>query len=206
MLKLPAKFCIIFIEFTSDLKYLSSMETETLNAWKGLQSQLNAYVNKKVKDKALAADLMQDVFLKVQANISQLKDTEKLPSWIFRITQHVVMDHFRKSTPDIAAEDLDWGSSQHEFNECVAQCLSLLMEKLPEKYRVALQLTDVDNLSQYALAERLNISYSGARSRVQRARKLLKEMIEALYLIKTDSYGNILVCENRFPCCCKREC
>lgn len=182
------------------------METDALITWNNLQHELRNVVYRKVKDKALADDIVQDVFIKVQANLSQLKDRSKFSAWIHRIAQHMVMDYFRKSGTVINPAELDWESSQHEFNECVAYCLNVLLEELPDKYRHALKLTELENLSQYELAERLNISYSGARSRVQRARKLLREKIEALYLIKTDSYGNIVVCENRTSCCCKREC
>lgn len=182
------------------------METEVLATWNNLQHELRSLVYRKVRDRALADDIVQDVFIKVQANLSQLKDRTKFSAWIYRIAQHVVTDHFRKSSPFVKQVDVDWESSQHEFNECVAHCLNVLLDKLPEKYQEALKLTELENLSQFELAERLNISYSGARSRVQRARRLLKAKIEELYLIKTDSYGNIIVCENRSPCCCKKEC
>jgi RNA polymerase sigma-70 factor, ECF subfamily len=182
------------------------METDTLLTWNHIQNELKDFIYRKVKDKALAADLVQDVFIKVQTNLPQLKDKSKLSAWIYRITQHVVMDHFRRGAALIQPVNIDWESSQHEFNDCVAHCLNVLLETLPKKYGDALKLTELENLSQYEVAERLNISYSGARSRVQRARKLLKEKVEALYIIKVDAYGNIIMCENRIPCCCKKEC
>ena len=80
------------------------------------------------------------------------------------------------------------------------------MATLPDKYRVPLELTEIENVSQYEVAERLGITYSGARSRVQRARKLLKEKMDELYVIETDAYGNILTCVDRVPCCCKSDC
>ena len=182
------------------------MKADALITWNNLQDDLRTLVFRKVKNKAIADDIIQDVFIKVQTNLPKLKDTNKLPAWIYRITQHVVMDHFRKKGTTITPLDIDWESSQQEFNGCVAHCLNVLLEELPEKYREALKLTELENLSQYDLAARLNISHSGARSRVQRARKMLKEKIEVLYLIKTDPYGNIIACENRSPCCCKMEC
>lgn len=174
--------------------------------WDKLQPDLKRFVYRKVKDKALCDDIVQDVFLKVQANLSQLKDRKKLSAWIYQITRNVVVDHFRKNNNEVKPIDVDWENSQHELNDCVAYCLNILLEKLPEKYSIALKLTERENLSQAQLAERLNISYSGARSRVQRARKMLKEKIDELYLIKTDAYGNVIVCENRVACCCKKEC
>ena len=182
------------------------MESEVLATWNNLQADLRDFVYRKVKDKGLAADIVQDVFLKVHANLPQLKDKKKFASWIYRITQNLVMDHFRKHKSAIDPADVDWESSYHKFNECVAYCLNVLLDGLPAKYRDALRLTELENLTQYELAQRLNISHSGARSRVQRARKLLKERIEALYVIKTDFYGNITTCENRVSCCCKKEC
>lgn len=182
------------------------MEADNLLTWNILHQKLKTFVYRRVKDKSLADDLVQEVYLKVHSNFLQLKDKKKFSAWIFRITRHVVMDHFRKIATTVKPIDIDWENVEHEFNECVAHCLHVLLENLPEKYRIALKLTELENLSQYELAERLNISYSGARSRVQRARKLLKERINDLYVIKTDSYGNITFCENRIPCCCKREC
>jgi RNA polymerase sigma-70 factor (ECF subfamily) len=125
-----------------------------------------------------------------------------MPAWIYRITRNAVMDYFRKNSKTIQPADLNWESDHHEFNACVAQTLSAMLCTLPEKYRVALELTDIENLSQLELAKRLNLSYAGARARVQRARKMLKAKMDECYIIKTDHYGNITVCENRLPCCC----
>lgn len=181
------------------------METAAIATWNKLQHDLKSFVYRKIRDKETCQDIIQDVFIKVQANLGTLKESEKITAWIFQITRNAVTDHFRKSAKVINPVDVDWGSSANELNDCVAYCLKVLMEKLPEKYRVPLHLTEVENLSQSEVAKRLNISHSGARSRVQRARKMLKERIDELYLIKTDPYGNILVCENRTPCC-SRAC
>jgi RNA polymerase sigma-70 factor (ECF subfamily) len=80
-----------------------------------------------------------------------------------------------------------------------------MLVTLPEKYREALELTELKNMSQLQLAEALHISYSGAKSRVQRARQLLKEKMDKLYVIKMDAYGNVVVCENKVPCKCSEN-
>lgn len=176
------------------------MDSAIMTAWGKLHDDLKNFVYKKVKDKATSEDIVQDVFLKVQANSGQLKDSEKIASWIYTIARNTVMDYYRKNARVVKPVDVDWENNKQEFNECVANCLSIFLNSLPEKYRVALQLTDIENLSQLELAERFNISHSSARSRVQRARKMLHDKLNEVYLIKTDSYGNIIVCEDRFPC------
>lgn len=174
--------------------------------WNTLSKELVAFVNTKVKDQALAEDIVQDVFIKVYTRAHQIKEAEKITAWIYQITRHAVADYFRKHVRNVEAPVLSSENDYSEFNDCVAHCLNVLMATLPDKYRVPLQLAELEGLSQYEIAERLAISYSGARTRVQRARKLLKEKMDALYHIQTDCYGNILVCEDRVPCCCRREC
>jgi RNA polymerase sigma-70 factor, ECF subfamily len=174
--------------------------------WDSMYRDLLTFVLGKVKDRPTAEDIIQDVFIKVYAKSSQLKEADKIIGWIYQITRNAVADYFRKNSKHIEPINIDWESSYHEFNECVAHCLKELMYKLPDEYRVPLELTEIEGLSQYAVAERLNISYSGARSRVQRARKMLKQKMDEWYLIKTDCYGNVIACEDRIPCCCTKKC
>ncbi|RDZ06409.1 hypothetical protein C3744_28710 [Priestia megaterium] len=60
------------------------------------------------------------------------------------------------------------------------------------KYLEALELYEFQRLSQKELSEKLGISYSGAKSRVQRGRKKLKHLLEGCCHIESDRYGNIV--------------
>jgi RNA polymerase sigma-70 factor (ECF subfamily) len=167
------------------------------------QNELLGYVTKRVKDRSLAEDIVHDVFLKVQAKASQVKDNDKIVGWIYRITKNTIIDHFRFQSRIVKSEDLDWEDDKTYLNQCVERCLAEKLATLPGKYREALELSEVEGLSQLDLAKRLNISYSGAKSRVQRARQMLKEMMEREYHVKLDNYGNVIRCENRVPCGCQ---
>jgi RNA polymerase sigma-70 factor, ECF subfamily len=166
------------------------------------QNELKSFVLKRVKDRALAEDIVHDVFLKVHSKIGQLKDSEKMVSWIYQITRNTIHDHFRRDQklatvmPEIEVEN-----DTNSLNECVAQCLKEMVTTLPDKYREAFELAELKNVSQTELAQQLKISYSGAKSRVQRARQMLRQKLEDLLVIETDSYGNVIVCEDRNPCC-----
>jgi RNA polymerase sigma-70 factor, ECF subfamily len=181
------------------------MQASTI-IWDDLYYELLSFISLKVKDRLAAEDIIQDVFIKVHTKAHQVKETDKITNWIYQITRNAVIDHFRGQSKTIAPVNVDWESYHHEFNDCVAYCLKTLMSTLPEKYRVPLELAEIQSVSQHEVAERLNITYSAARTRVQRARKLLKQKLNDLYMIKTDSYGNIIACENRDACCCKRDC
>jgi RNA polymerase sigma-70 factor, ECF subfamily len=178
------------------------MKTEVAANWGIFQTELRDFVYKRVKDKAVSDDIVQDVFLKVYSNLGKLKDSEKLTAWIYQITRNTITDHFRRKNKTIDFYDFDEDGDSTNINACVANCLKNLLPTLPEKYRQALELSEINNLSQIQIASKLGISYSGAKSRVQRARLMLRQKMEEVLHVKIDAYGNVIVCEDRNPCCC----
>jgi RNA polymerase sigma-70 factor (ECF subfamily) len=181
------------------------MNTTEISIWNQTQDKLKSFVFRYTKDRALADDIIQDVFLKVHSKLGQLKESDKLIGWIFQITRNTITDYFRNKGKVISVKDIDWDVENNSLNDCVVTCLQDMMTTLPEKYRSALELTELKNLSQLELAKELNISYSGAKSRVQRARQMLKEKMDTAYNIKFDSYGNVIVCDDKGPCSCHQE-
>ena len=181
------------------------MDTTLLGTWSKTQAKLKSFIYGKVKDKAVADDIAQDVFLKVHVGMGQLKDSDKITGWIYRITRNTIMDHFRSRSKAMSITGLDWESDQRDLNDCVSSCLTEMLDTLPEKYKEVLKLAEMENVSQTELAHRLNISYSGAKSRVQRARQMLRNKMDEQYRIKMDSYGNVTVCESRVPCNCSQN-
>lgn len=169
--------------------------------WNNVQSELKGFVYKRVKDKALTEDIVHDVFLKVQAKIHQVKESDKLFGWIYQITRNTITDHFRKNSKSINPKDIDWESSPPNFNDCVTNAINELIPTLPAKYRIPLELAEFQNISQLEVAEKLGLNYTTAKARVQRARQMLKEKMDEILIIKTDGYGNVILCKDREPCC-----
>jgi RNA polymerase sigma-70 factor, ECF subfamily len=167
-----------------------------------LYQKIKRYVTHKIRNKEDVQDIVQNVFVKVQLHEGELRESEKIIGWIYRITRNSITDYYRLRKKEQAGVWIEPQEDRHFFNECVEQCLSVLSNELPEPYKEALLLSEQEAISQIELAKRWGISYSGAKSRVQRARLLLKEKMETLYRIKTDAYGNVIVCENRGPCGC----
>jgi len=67
-----------------------------------------------------------------------------------------------------------------------------MIEQLPDKYREAMMLTELEGMTQKDLSNQLGISFSGAKSRVQRGRGELKELLTACCHIEADHYGNTI--------------
>lgn len=163
--------------------------------WIRIQKDLGSFIFNKVKNRTIAEDLLHDVYLKAHARSNQLRDFDKINGWIYRIAQTTVADYYR--TRDSSFPFIEDVSPPGNFNECLSECLVSMIKTLPEKYREVLEWTEFENASQLEVSGRLQLSYAGARSRVQRARKMLRMRIESLYFIQTDRYGNITACENR---------
>jgi RNA polymerase sigma-70 factor (ECF subfamily) len=178
------------------------MNHAELLAWNEIQERLKSLAYRYTKDWAAAEDIVQDVFLKVHDRLGQLRDPKKLNNWLFRITRNAINDYFRDLSRSIPEGTIAWQNEGETLNDCVESCLKQMLQTIPEKYRAALELTGMKQMSQTELATTLNISYSGAKSRVQRARQMLREKMESHYGIQFDSYGNVLVCENRVACNC----
>jgi RNA polymerase sigma-70 factor, ECF subfamily len=176
------------------------MAEVTLN-WNIVQNELKGFVYKRVKDKALTEDIVHDVFIKVQDKIQQLKESEKVFGWIYQITRNTIVDHYRRSAKVINPRDIDWESNPPNFNECVSGVIARLIPTLPDKYRIPLQMTELQNMSQLEVAEKLNLTYSTAKARVQRARKILRAKMDEVLFVKTDGYGNVILCRDRSSCC-----
>jgi RNA polymerase sigma-70 factor (ECF subfamily) len=172
----------------------------TLN-WDQVQSELKGFVYKRVKNKSITEDIVHDVLLKVQEKIQQLRENEKVLGWIYQITRNTIVDYYRKAAKPINPNDIDWESSPPNFNDCLSSAIQELIPTLPDKYRIPLELTEMQNMSQIEVAKKLNLSYSAAKSRVQRARQMLKQNLEKMLVLKTDGYGNVILCKNRKPYC-----
>lgn len=148
--------------------------------WKIYHTQLLKYISSKVNDKEEAKDILHEVFIKIHKNIQYLNDTQRLRSWIYTITKNTIVDYYRKQNKkikgDIFIEDKSL-SEDAEIKEELSFCLGYLIEKLPNKYKEAIQISEIEGKTQEELANYAKISLSGAKSRVQRGRKLLKQML-----------------------------
>jgi RNA polymerase sigma-70 factor (ECF subfamily) len=174
------------------------MDIQIQEIWTDLYQELKKFISGKIKDIDTTEDILQDVFLKIQLNIHALTDCTKLTSWVYQITRNTIADHYRKTTNSaIQIEGFDLAEQDneeplyHSLNNCINQKINMLSDK----YKQAILLTYLKAFSQIELAEELNISYSGAKTRVQRGREKLKDLILNCPNVETDSKGNLIAYE-----------
>jgi RNA polymerase sigma-70 factor, ECF subfamily len=152
----------------------------TEEIWKEYHANLFAFIRRRVDDEMVAEDILQDIFIRIHAQINTLKDRSKLKGWLYQITRNAIIDHYRSRKP--VSELPKWleepqTSLEENIKQELSSCLIPMIQKLPEKYRHAVQLSEIEERTQNEIAKNENISLSGAKSRVQRGRALLKAML-----------------------------
>jgi RNA polymerase sigma-70 factor (ECF subfamily) len=173
-------------------------------SWERLRAELVRFVASRVRDAAAADDIVHDVLLRAFDQLAGPQPPVQLKAWLYRVTRNAIVDHYRARRPtaelgedfDLAAPEAG-GADDHSAERDLAGCLEPLLETLPETYRRALVLAEVDDLPQVEIARRENLSLSGAKSRVQRARRMLREAVVACCRVEIDRRGGVVDFEGR---------
>jgi RNA polymerase sigma-70 factor (ECF subfamily) len=188
------------------------MVTTTEQVWEAFHTPLHHFIRRRVADEATAEDLLQEVFLKIHQHGASLKDVKRLESWIYQITRNLIIDYYRSHRQTMTSldtvEGLDFPEELPD-DDIVSEllpCVRAMVLALPEQDRQALVLTEYQGLTQKELGERLGLSFSGAKSRVQRAREKLKQELLACCHFELDRRGHILDYQPRCACCEQSTC
>ncbi len=180
--------------------------TETV--WEEFNTGVRRFILKHVQDEATADDILQDVFLKIHMHIKELRDSDKLQSWIYQIARNAITDFYRVRKFAIDIPQVTH-VPEDPFDDVVSDLLPYvkeLVDSLPYDYRQALILAEYEGLTQRELAERLGISVSGAKSRVQRARAKVKQLLLDCCHFQLDRFGGIIDYEPNCDCCTNNDC
>lgn len=166
------------------------------------EEKLRGFIQKQVRDAETARDISQALYLKIYQNCEQLPKVNNPKAWLYQVTRNAVMDYFRENKLVITLEpnqDLisDTETSfAKELLELVAPMLSLL----PEEYAEPLYLSDIKGLPQKEIAQRLNLSLSGTKSRIQRGREKLKDLFKECCHLELDRNGQLMHAQVRPDC------
>jgi RNA polymerase sigma-70 factor (ECF subfamily) len=183
----------------------------TEHIWENFHAPLHSFIRKRVPDETVAEDLLQEVFLKIHMHIEDLQDIKKLESWIYQIARNTIIDFYRNSRPTISLDgpeilDLPEELPDDDIISELFPAVQVMVLSLPEQDRQALVLTEYQGLTQKEFGERVGLSFSGAKSRVQRAREKLKQQLLACCHFELDCRGHVINYQPRCQCCSSGTC
>jgi RNA polymerase sigma-70 factor (ECF subfamily) len=185
-------------------------DTEAI--WREFHDGLLGFIIRRVPSRESAEDILQDVMLRIHRNAAGIERAEAVGAWVHQIARNAIADHYRSASvrrelattgeiePEAAGEP---GAEEADARGELAACIAPLLNRLPETYRDALALTEIDGLTQAQAAESLGLSLSGMKSRVQRGRRQLKQLLDQCCEVELDARGGLTGYRpRRDPCEC----
>ena len=173
----------------------------TERMWQEVIAQLRGFVRRRIADPDRADDLISDILLRIHQNLGSVDDQERLAHWVSRVARNAVIDEYRRAArareqllPTLTdTEAIDPVDSEPDDESSVLDelsgCLRPLLAGLPAEQRRAVEMIDLDGMPQANAARREEVSLSGMKSRVQRGRRRLAELLGQCCTLTLDARG-----------------
>ena len=171
---------------------------------------LLGFIKSKVNNHEDAEDIVQNVFMKVAGSVGDLNRKEKLQSWIYAIARNSIIDYYRVNGNKkklVIEGDIAESFSDEEYIDTTKGldcCLIDFVNQLPDEYRDIIIDVEMNGIKQKDLVEKYNLAYPSIRSRVQRGREKLIQLLLECCNIQWDTRGNILGVQSK-PACGNNE-
>jgi RNA polymerase sigma-70 factor, ECF subfamily len=163
--------------------------------WDQYKTHLYQFIYKRVKNEQDSKDLLHDVLIKTYQFCSKGKPVLYLKSWLFKVTHNAIADYHNKRNSNKFSAIDDCHTADSDLSSVYREAsiyIKALVKLLPEKYSSPLIMSDLDDMDQKAIAQQLGLSLTAAKSRIQRARKKLKECFLRCCLVEFDDNGEMI--------------
>ncbi|MCM8569354.1 sigma-70 family RNA polymerase sigma factor [Gramella jeungdoensis] len=168
--------------------------------WLEYKDALNNYILKIVKDPDTANSLSHEVLMKVYSSCCSGREIRNIRSWLFQIAYNTCMDYFKKENKNTDLQTEIKESEEEPVYQEAGEFVEPLLGLIPSKYSEPLKLADIRGLKQQEVAEKLDLSLTATKSRIQRARQMLKEKIMECVHIEVDGQGNLMAFNIKGTC------
>lgn len=186
----------------------TTLDAATL--WAEFGPPLRRFLARRVPPGVEADDLVQEVFVRVIRNLGSVRSAGRPEAWLFQIARNALRDALRvrvrrDQRTDALEADLpaaDGTDAERTAESELAPCLTGMVGRLAEPYRSAIALTSLQGLTQTDAARQAGISVSGMKSRVQRGREQLRQLLVSCCAVGLDVRGGVSDFHPREPGSC----
>lgn len=170
-----------------------------------LSGPLLRYLARYAGDRSLAEDLLQETLIRIDRGLPGFAGRASLKTWAFSIATRVAADHFRAASNRARIVDVDEsselpddgrGADQSLVVDEMNACVRRVIDSLPEDYRAALVLHDLESQTAAQVAEICGCSLATAKIRLHRARLRLREALRQQCDFYRDA-DNVLRCDRK---------
>ncbi len=183
------------------LRSPSANEIEIL--WRNFATPLRKFLRARTRSEADGDDLLQDVFVRIQRRLPGLHDPSKLQGWVYRIARNVVIDYYRGRREHLPyAAELERADPEGRDAVDLTRALRGFVASLPAAYREPLVRHEFQGEPLGEIAASLNLSLTATKSRVRRARIMLRDMLDRCCRFEFDRRGKVIEATPRTSCDC----
>jgi len=171
--------------------------------WRQFHQQLLAFIDSKVNDRAIAEDILQEVFVKVYQKLDLLTEQDKLQPWLYQICRNTIIDYYRSKKLIMINSHLDAEATVEPIPQDLSQlnrCIRILINDLPDKYNDIIMRSDLQGEKQQAIAQDYKLTLAAVKSRVIRGREQLRKKLQACCDFEFNEFGAEASCKNDCGC------
>jgi RNA polymerase sigma-70 factor (ECF subfamily) len=179
---------------------MARLITHITHDWTTHERELRAWLRGRLGNPHDAEDLLQDLFLKALRQERKFCQVENARAWLYEVARNALSDRLRLKKHQVdLPDDLSAEADEPVPVDTLAQCLPRALAELPEEDREALTLCGLEGLNQADYARLKGLTLPGAKSRVQRARKRLREHLSTACQVRFDAAGKVCCFVPRTP-------
>lgn len=175
--------------------------------WREFSGELRRFIVRRVSRPQDAEDILQLVALRWLQNSDQHRDRGTLLGWLYAVTRNAITDYYRSAVhrrevltsvlPEPPTADLSGEGEAQQALTDLAACVRPLLRLLPADQAAAVELVDLEGVSQVEAAGVVGLSVSGMKSRVQRGRRALRGALTTCCHLQLDVRGEVQELESR---------
>lgn len=167
----------------------------------GFYDKILGFVINKVNDKEVAQDITQEVMGRMIDAYNKKLPIKNVGAWLFKVTRNIIADRYRKNNTHNYVETQIESVTAYDESMITAEDFIIPMIKLlPDEYRIPLYMSDIENIKQSEIAQKMNLSLSATKMRCQRARKKLHELFLECCDIQYTENGSFAYCTLKKTC------
>lgn len=167
-----------------------------LITWKHHEAELRGWLRAHAPVASEVDDILQDVFIKTMKQGEGWSQVEHPRAWLFEVTRNTLTDRLRASHRSVPLPDdmEDMPAPQPvtaAVDDMASVCLPRVLSELDAQDREIIELCDLGGMDQASYAQLKRLTLPAAKSRIQRARRRMRERMVSVCQVSFDSAGHV---------------
>jgi RNA polymerase sigma-70 factor, ECF subfamily len=164
-----------------------------VDAWLAHRNELKGYLRHRTGDAALADDVLQEVFLKAAGQGTSFCSFENPRAWLYQVARNALVDQYRTARPldEMPDELIAEEASTTAPVDALAECLERVLAELPPGDAEIIRRCDLQGMKLQAFADAAGLTLVAVKSRIQRARRRLRQLLVGNCKVLLDDAGRV---------------